>query len=172
MSNKLSMNNETIVKLSYPLVLTTEKISVDKSSEKNNEKSVNLFTPDLNAKPFTKPERKNKKNDKTDIRDSDIVKTKLKSKKKERSKFRIEEDFDPLNPAKKELLDNNNSALPLARPEAPNKKNSFPVNKKTNTKPSTKKNKKQAATKNKELEKIANQTPENISISDLFLYKI
>ena len=81
------MNNDNVIKLSYPLVLETNEISNNLLEEKidtiKNEETVDLFNPELNAKPFSKPERKNKKNEKGSTRDSDIVKTKLKSKKKE-----------------------------------------------------------------------------------------
>nr|ASO75938.1 translation initiation factor 2 [Storeatula sp. CCMP1868] len=165
MNKKISINSDDVIKLSCPLILKI-KINAKKSREyldkiENNEK-IDLFTTDIETKPFSKVERKNKKND---IRDSDVIKTKIKSKKKERSKFRSDEDYDPLNIAKNELSENNRSALPLERPETPNKKQNTTSSKKVNTKSVTKKNKKQATQKGKESENIINNIPENISIS-------
>lgn len=166
MNNKTSISNG-LIKLTNPLIFINDSLLINSANDKfkndNDNKEVNIFTPELNTKPFIKPERKNKKNDKGDNRDSDVIKTKLKSRKKERSKFRIDEDYDSLNERNKEL-NNNNSVLPLERPQAPDKKNNLSLNKKTVGKSTLKKNKKQANTKNKELESTTNKVPDNISI--------
>ena len=93
-NTRLIMNNnnlakkEKTIKLSSPLVFDTKTISNQTEeyfSNTEGEDNLNLFNPTIDTKLFVKPDRKNKKNEKNEQRDSDIVKTKLKSKKKEKS---------------------------------------------------------------------------------------
>lgn len=172
MNNKILTINENILELSFPLILDTKNNGINNSRDysdvDNGSEKINLFTPDLNEKPFMKIDRKNKKNEKTDLRDSDVIKTKLKSKKKERSKFITDDDYDVMKRGANELEGNDVSLLPLARPEAPIKKISIvssQFNKKNNKQSSSKKNKKDGNTKNKDLDTFYNNKPENISIS-------
>ena len=172
MNNKILTTNENILELSFPLILDTKNNGINNSRDYsdvgNDSEKINLFTPDLNEKPFMKIDRKNKKNEKTDLRDSDVIKTKLKSKKKERSKFITDDDYDVMKRGANELEGNDVSLLPLARPEAPIKKISTvssQFNKKNNKQSSSKKNKKDGNAKNKDLDTFYNNKPENISIS-------
>lgn len=161
------MNKEKVIQLSYPLVFDTDNNNTNSKdyvdTVKTNEK-VNIFAPTIDTKLFVKPERKNKKNDQ---RDSDIVKTKLKVRKKEKSKFR-KDDYETLNQSNNQIVQSNNPSLPFARPESQAKKTlpgTNSLNRKNGTKTSTKKNRKQAILKNRELEQKANVKPESVSIA-------
>nr|BDA98270.1 translation initiation factor 2 [Rhodomonas sp. NIES-1006] len=171
MNNKILVDKDNIIKLSFPLVFDTKTINNNVQEYVNaieETDKVDIFDPTIDTKLFVKPDRKTKKGDKNDQRDSDIIKTKLKSKKKEKSKFRNDDDYDTLNQAGNDLLTETSSSLPFARPEAPAKKtHNTPntQNKKSGQKNSAKKNKKQNAQKNKEIEQNTTITPDNVSIS-------
>ena len=176
-NTRLIMNNnnlakkEKTIKLSSPLVFDTKTINNQTEeyfSNTEGEDNLNLFNPTIDTKLFVKPDRKNKKNEKNEQRDSDIVKTKLKSKKKEKSRFIKDDDYESFDQSGNLAGGENISPLPFARPEGPAKKStslSTTKGKKIVTKNSNKKSKKQTPNKNKDLEQISNVKPENISIS-------
>nr|YP_001293557.1 translation initiation factor 2 [Rhodomonas salina]A6MVX8.1 RecName: Full=Translation initiation factor IF-2, chloroplastic [Rhodomonas salina]ABO70809.1 translation initiation factor 2 [Rhodomonas salina] len=173
MNNNIAISKENTIKLSFPLVFDTKTTNTSTKEYvetiKEDEK-VDLFDPTIDTKLFVKPDRKTKKNDKSDQRDSDIdiIKTKLKSKKKEKSKFRKDEDYDSLKREDNQSPQGAMSSLPFARPEVPAKKmvsNTNTLNKKNVVKSSTKKSKKQTSAKNRELEQNLLVKPENVVIA-------
>jgi translation initiation factor IF-2 len=170
MNNHTLVRKEKTIKLSYPLVFDAKTIANQTEEYFNNnesEDSPTLFNPTIDTKLFVKPDRKNKKNDKNDQRDSDIIKTKLKSKKKDKSKFITDDDYESFNQSDASMIDESISSLPFARPEGPAKKSGANVpiqNKKSGAKNSNKKNKKQVANKDKDLEQNSDIKPEIISI--------
>nr|BDA99009.1 translation initiation factor 2 [Rhodomonas sp. NIES-2332] len=171
MNNNTAISKENTIELSFPLVFDTKTINSNTKEYvdtiKEDEK-VDLFDPTIDTKLFVKPDRKTKKNDKNDQRDSDIIKTKLKSKKKEKSKFRKDEDYDSLKRGNNPSSLGGASSLPFARPEVPTKKVTNitnTVSKKNAVKNSTKKNKKQTIAKNRELEQSLLTKPESVVIA-------
>jgi hypothetical protein len=91
------------------------------------------------------------------LRVGDIVKTKLKTKKKEKSKFR-KDDYETLNQVNNQVIKEDIQSLPFIRPEMSMKKSS-PVYVSQNKNNSTKKDKKQSITRNKELEQSKEHYP-------------
>ncbi len=163
------INKQKTVKLSFPLVFdikrTDNNIQQYNDKEKNNEK-MDLFDPNIDTKLFIKPDRKNKKNDKSDQRDSDIIKIKLKSKKKEKSKFIQDDDFDSLNPVSNETEEDTITSLVLTRPESDSKKTDLNTQNTNNSiKKTVKKSKKITIIKNKESEETIVNKPENVYIT-------
>lgn len=167
--SEFMLNPNSIIKLKSPIFLETsqnKKNYINKNSiEIENDDRIDLFTTDIETKQFTKPERKNKKNDKINIGDSDDIKRKVKNKKRYKSKFRADEDYDPLNIANSEMSEENSPALPLERPESLSKRNNFVLNKKAKNQPLLKKTKKQNNLKIKEIEEINQEKTKNLSIS-------
>nr|BDA98713.1 translation initiation factor 2 [Rhodomonas sp. NIES-1730] len=167
--NKTLTENQDTLKLSYPLIFDTKE---NKTNVRNyvesikKEDKVVIFDSAIDAKLFVKPERKSKKNDKDDQKNIDIVKTKLRSKKKEKSKFR-KDDYETFSQEKSQPISEKNPLLPFARPESGIKKatlvNAFQTKKNT-SKSSIKKTKKHLISKNKETEQKIKPQPNSVTI--------
>lgn len=170
MINNTLANKQKTIQLSFPLVFETKNIdnnsqdySTSNEKKKNSEK-IDLFDPNIDTKLFIKPDRKNKKNDKNDQRDSDIIKIKLKSKKKEKAKFIQDDEYETLNQGKNKSDKEITSLLALSRPES-DAKSTFTDSNVQNKKNNTKKTKKTTNIKNKESEIENSIKPEGISIT-------
>nr|BDA97747.1 translation initiation factor 2 [Rhodomonas sp. NIES-698] len=168
--NKTLTENQDTLKLSYPLVFDTKE---NKTNVRNyvesikKEDKVVIFDSAIDAKLFVKPERKSKKNDKDDQKNIDVVKTKLRSKKKEKSKFR-KDDYETFSQEKSQHISEKNPSLPFARPESGIKKATL-VNtlqtKKNKSKSSIKKTKKHLLSKNRETEQKIKPQPNSVAIT-------
>lgn len=170
MNNITITNKENIIRLSYPVVFDiniNNTVFKDYKKTVKTDEKINLFSPTTENKLFVRPDRKNKKTEKDEHRDADIGKTKLKSKKKEKSKFR-KDDYETLNQVNTQFTQVYDLSLPFARPEPQTKKivlMTIPENTKQATKTTIKKNKKQEFLKSKELEQKNFEKPEQISIT-------
>lgn len=156
-------NTKDLIKLSNPLLFDIKNTHLD--SEFHTEilhknETAALFDSPIDTKLFVKPERKNKK---ADQKASDIIKAKLKSKKKEKVKFR-KDDYETLSQPIDFFREKDNGALSLARPESPTKQ----IATKTNTpnrKNATKKNKKQIISRRKSNEQEISIKPTSVDIT-------
>jgi translation initiation factor IF-2 len=167
---------ELVLKLSNPLLISSN-YAKSGNNTLTGEKKLNFESNpeatlgvNLLAKPFPKPEKKIKKVEKDEDKESEIVKSKFKPKKKLRTKVEFEEDYDVLNDGSSITNTSTDvSSLSLERPVNPNAANGsikfVTTKQKIKTISTSKKKKGNISNNRKGVELKSIVKPETVSIS-------
>lgn len=174
--NDYKNNNEGILYLSNPLLIGTTEEKSKFSNSLLEEKSDFAFNSDstigvgLLSKPFPRLEKKTKKVEKENIKESDTVKSKTKLKKKLRSKVDFDEEYDSFDDVSKD--ENSNTDVSSLSLERPTKSISNSIGAKVNVSKqvvkqttNSKKKKNSAASNKKNTDTKIPVKPETVSIS-------